>query len=115
MLVCPNMASITTLANNSRVRPHSTIGIQLMLAISLVIILALSALQTRVGLGADTDTLAFFDECYFRADAHCRSYDFYSAGSVYAFPLMIMRGKIARVSSTARGREKFGSGDIYRG
>lgn len=58
MLMSSHMTRITTLRNDSRIRPHSTISIQLMPAVSLIILLTLSALKTAVTLRANTDSLA---------------------------------------------------------
>lgn len=76
MLMCPDMTSISTLTHNSSIRPYSTICIQLVLAISLVIVLALSTLQAGVGLSAHANALTFFDERDFRTGADSCSYDF---------------------------------------
>jgi hypothetical protein len=78
MLMSPNMRRIPSLTHDSCIRPHSTIRIQLMHTVCLVIRLTLSALQTRVALGANTNSLTGLDERNFRPNAECRANDFYS-------------------------------------
>jgi hypothetical protein len=71
----PNVGRISSLAHDSRIRPHGTVSIELVHTIRLIVILALLALQTRVALRANTDSLSRLDECDFRSNAECCSND----------------------------------------
>lgn len=84
MLMSPNMGRITTLADNPSLGPLSTIGIELLATVCLVIIFALAAFEAGIGLSSYADSLAGFDECDFRADAEGPSYDFWGFLSFYS-------------------------------
>lgn len=83
-----DMACEPTIRNDIRARPDGTIGINLMHAISLIVVLALLALQTRVDLGADADALALLDQRHFGPDPHRFPDDFVAAaeGEVLGAP-----------------------------
>lgn len=74
----PNIFRVPSLRNNSRLRPHRTISIQLMLTIGLIIRLALSTLQTGVRLRTNTHTRPLLDKCNLRSNSDCSSDDFYT-------------------------------------
>lgn len=76
MLVCPDMRRVSALRNNAGVGPDSAIGIQLLPAVGLVVILALSAVEAGVALSSDTHALAFLDQGHLGADTDGRSNDF---------------------------------------
>jgi hypothetical protein len=76
VLMSPNMCRISSLAHNSGIRPHGTISIELMHTVRLVILFALLALQTRVALRANSDSLSRFYERNFGAYTECRANNF---------------------------------------
>ena len=89
----PNMGGVPSLAHDSRVRPHSTISIELMHTIRLIVILALLALQTRVALRTDTDSLSRLDERDFRSNTECRPNDLCISCQLPALPLTCIQLK----------------------
>ena len=62
MLVCSDVGGIATLRDDARVRPNSAVCIQLVLAVRLIVVLALAALEARVRLSSDTHPLALLDQ-----------------------------------------------------
>jgi hypothetical protein len=58
VLIHTSVGRITTLCLESSVKVISAIGVNLILAVGLIVILALTAVQTRPDLGTSTDTVA---------------------------------------------------------
>jgi hypothetical protein len=61
VFVSADMRGITTLGYNTRVRPYCSVGIKLLTTVGLIIVLALSTIETRVALSTDSDPLALLD------------------------------------------------------
>jgi hypothetical protein len=76
VFMSPNVGRISSLAHDSRIGPHGTVSIELMHTVRLIVILALLALQTRVTLRANTDSLSRLDECDFRSNTERCSNNF---------------------------------------
>lgn len=76
MLVRAYMAGVASLGDNSSVRPLGTVCVELVGTVGLVVVLALAAVETGVGLRAHADALPGLDERYFRADAESCTDDF---------------------------------------
>jgi len=87
------------LAHNSRVGPHSTIGIELVHTVRFIVIFALLALQTRVALRANADSLSGLDECDFwsnterRANNFCFSCQLPTSSNSYSTKMRTLDGK----------------------
>jgi len=62
------MGRIAPLRDDASVRPLRAVRVQLLLAVCFVIVLALTAVEARVALGTDANTLALLDERDFRPD-----------------------------------------------
>lgn len=75
MLVCADVRRVTSLRHDSRLRPDSTVGIQLLTAVRLVIRLALLAIQARVALSSYTDSLSDLDQSDLGTDSQRCAYD----------------------------------------
>lgn len=76
MLMSPHVRRITSLRDDSGIRPFGTISIQLLAAIGLVVSITLSAIKTRVRLSTNANSLACFDQSDLWADAECCADDF---------------------------------------
>lgn len=74
--MCPDVGGVATLGNNTRIGPDGTICVELVLAVCLVIIFALSALEAGIALSTDTNTLALFDQGHLWSDTDCLSNNF---------------------------------------
>lgn len=70
------MRRVATLRNRARVRKGRPIGIELLLAVRLVVVFALPAVEAGVGLSADTHTLAGLDLGDFWSDSKGLANDF---------------------------------------
>jgi hypothetical protein len=71
---------VSSLGGESGIEIGGAIGIDLMLAVRLVLVLALAALQARPDLSTDTDSLADLGESDFGTDTHDLADDFVSNG-----------------------------------
>ena len=67
MLVCPHVGRVSTLRHNARVGPDSAVCVELVLAVRLVVVLALPALEAGVALRTDADALTLLDQRYLRS------------------------------------------------
>lgn len=77
MLVCPHMAGLSSLGDDSSVRPFGSVGVDLEdAAVGFVFVFALLALATGEALGSHADPLTFFDEGYFGPDSDGCADDF---------------------------------------
>lgn len=76
MFMCPHVARIATLRNDSRVGPDSTVGVELVETVCFVVIFALTTLETGVRLCTYTDSLSGFNKSYFGTDAEGFAYNF---------------------------------------
>lgn len=73
VLVCAYVGRVSSLGDDSSLRPFRTVGVQLMAAVSLVVVLALAAFKAGVGLCAYTNSLTNLDEGDFWANAKSSS------------------------------------------
>lgn len=76
MLVGADVRGVATLRNDAGALPERTVGVALVHAVGLVVVLALAAVEARVGLCADADARALLDEGDLGADADGCAYDF---------------------------------------
>lgn len=58
MLVCAHVRGVASLGDDATVGPLGTVGIQLMATVCLIIVLALAAVETGVGLRSYTNALS---------------------------------------------------------
>lgn len=56
-----DMRRVSALGNRTGIRKGRSVCIELLLAVRLIVVLALAAVEAGVGLSADTDTLAGLD------------------------------------------------------
>lgn len=77
MFMSPDVRRISSLAHDSRVRPHCTVSIELMHTVGFIVVLALLALQTRVALRANSDSLPRLDERDFGSNTECCTNNLY--------------------------------------
>lgn len=82
MFMRSHVARIPTLRDDAGLGPDGTVGVELMATVRFVVILALSALEAGVRLGADANALSGFDEGHFGADAEGLAYNFCERFSV---------------------------------
>lgn len=80
VLVGSRVRRVSSLGGEPGIEIRGTIGINLVLAVRLVLILALAALQARVDLSTDTDSLADLCKSDFRTDPDDLADDFMSDG-----------------------------------
>lgn len=81
VFVCAHMRRVASLGDNSCLWPLCTIGIQLVAAVSLIIVLALAALKAGVGLCAYTNSLARLDEGDFWTNAKSSAHNLWNSVS----------------------------------
>ncbi len=77
-----HMRAVSALGDDTRLGPLRAIGVELVAAVSFVVVVALAAVEAGVGLGADADALAGLDESDFWADAESCADDFCSRVSL---------------------------------
>jgi len=80
VLVGSNMRRVASLGDDSGLGPFGTVSIQLMTAVCLVIGVALSAVETRVGLSTNTNSLSGLDQGDLWTDAQSCTDDFCGGG-----------------------------------
>ena len=61
VLVCAHVRGVASLGDDAAVGPLGTVGIQLMAAVCLIVVLALAAVQTGVGLRSYANALAWLN------------------------------------------------------
>ena len=88
MLMSSHMTTITTLRYHTSLGPLSTISIQLLAAISLVVVVALPAIQARIRLCSNTHSLTLLDQGNLGTDANSRADDFYSHRPINQLPFL---------------------------
>jgi hypothetical protein len=63
------------LRDDARVRPEGAVRVELLEAVGLVVVLALAALEARVALSADADSLTLLDQGDLRSYANGLAHD----------------------------------------
>lgn len=71
-----DMRRVSALGNHTGIRKGRSVGVELLLAVCLVVVSALAAVEARVGLSADTNTLAGLDLGDLWSDSEGLSDDF---------------------------------------
>jgi hypothetical protein len=69
VLVCAHVRGVASLGDDAAVGPLGAVGIQLMAAVCLVIVLALPAVETGVGLRSYANALAWLNQGDFRTNS----------------------------------------------
>lgn len=74
------MRRVAALCGEARIQVFGAVGVNLVLAVGLVVVLALTAFKARVDLGTNTDTITLLSQRHFGADAKDLANDFVADG-----------------------------------
>lgn len=78
MLVGSYVRRVSSLGDNAGLGPYSAVSIKLVAAVSLVVVVALLAVEARVTLCSYTYTLTWLDKGHLWSNSQCLSYNFYA-------------------------------------